>query len=175
MAVLGQLPSLKPVTAGTEQKTGSAIPPVKFSKQQRATLDAVQMQLFPDDGDGPSARDLNALRYLEWALDDPDNRADGDPEFIIKGIGWLEDLAQTTFGERFSGLSRTQQQRLLTQTADSEAGSNWLSLLIYYLLEALLLDPLYGGNPNQIGWKWLGHQPGFPRPTPGHEFRRYIT
>ena len=173
LTVLGQLAPFKPAVAKTEQEPVSP-PPTPFSKQQKATLDAVQMQLFPDDGDGPSAHDLNALRYLEWALTDPDNRDDGDPEFIIKGIGWLEDLSQTTFGQRFSTLSHSQQQRLLSRTANSEAGGNWMSLLIYYLLEALLLDPLYGGNPNQIGWKWLGHQGGFPRPTAGHEFRKYV-
>jgi len=34
-----------------------------------------------------------------------------------------------------------------------------------YIFEALLVDPVYGGNPNGIGWKWLEHQPGLPRPT----------
>ena len=41
---------------------------------------------------------------------------------------------------------------------------NWLSLLLTYLLEALLADPVYGGNPGGIGWQWLAHQPGFPTP-----------
>jgi gluconate 2-dehydrogenase gamma chain len=39
-----------------------------------------------------------------------------------------------------------------------------LSLLLYYIFEALLSDPVYGGNPGGIGWQWLEHQPGFPRP-----------
>ena len=43
--------------------------------------------------------------------------------------------------------------------------SRWLSTLITYTLEALLSDPLYGGNTNGIGWKWLGHDPGNPRPS----------
>ena len=72
-------------------------PPVAgnfFSDSQREVLDAVQMQLFPEDGDGPGARDLNALAYLEWAMTDPVNVDDGDPVFIGKGIGWLEDLSE---------------------------------------------------------------------------------
>jgi gluconate 2-dehydrogenase gamma chain len=43
-------------------------------------------------------------------------------------------------------------------------GRAWLSLLLYYIFEALLSDPVYGGNPGEIGWRWLEHQPGFPRP-----------
>jgi len=38
-------------------------------------------------------------------------------------------------------------------------------MLLTYILEALLTDPVYGGNPNGIGWTWLQHQPGFPTPT----------
>jgi gluconate 2-dehydrogenase gamma chain len=43
-------------------------------------------------------------------------------------------------------------------------GKQWISTILRYILEALLTDPIYGGNPNAIGWKWLDHQPGFPRP-----------
>ena len=32
-------------------------------------------------------------------------------------------------------------------------------------VEALLADPVYGGNFDQTGWRWLSHQPGFPRPS----------
>ena len=39
-------------------------------------------------------------------------------------------------------------------------GRAWLSLLLYYIFEALLSDPVYGGNPDGIGWQWLEHQPG---------------
>ena len=37
--------------------------------------------------------------------------------------------------------------------------------MVTLLFEALLLDPLYGGNKEEKGWKWLNHTPGFPRPT----------
>ena len=41
-----------------------------FTEAQHKVLDAVQIQLFPDDGNGPGARDLNAIAYLEWAMTD---------------------------------------------------------------------------------------------------------
>ena len=54
---------------------------------------------------------------------------------------------------------------MLRHTAGYDGGENWLSTLLLYIFEALLTDPVYGGNPNGIGWKWLGHNPGLPRPT----------
>ncbi len=144
-----------------------------FSTQQKETLDSVQLHLFPDDGNGPSARDIKALSYLEQAMLDPKNIGDGDPEFILKGIGWLDDLAEQTQGDKFVLLKNNQQHLLLKKIAQSKSGKNWLSLLLYYLTEALMLDPIYGGNSNEIGWQWLEHQAGYPRPEPGKTYRDF--
>jgi gluconate 2-dehydrogenase gamma chain len=144
-----------------------------FTDAQHKVLDAVQMQLFPDDGNGPGVRELNAMAYLEWAMTDQKNIEDGDPEFIANGIGWLDDLSEQTHGDSFIHLSDKQQDKVLKQIAKSQAGENWLSLLMYYLAEALMLDPVYGGNPEMVGWKWLEHQAGFPRPVAGKTYRDF--
>lgn len=178
IAALGGLLSCKPNiprvdTSKIPASAKTVTIDVLFTAPQSELLDAIYMQLFPADGNGPSARDINAVKYLEWAMSDPDNIDDGDPEFIIKGLGWLEDLAQQTQGDAFIGLTQVKQQQVLTQIAQSRAGENWMSLLIYYLTEALLLDPVYGGNPEQVGWQWLEHQPGFPRPVVGKTYRDF--
>lgn len=151
----------------------------KFTVQEKKILEAVQMQLFPADGDGPSAAEINGFTYLDWALNDPANVEDGDREFIIKGIGWLQDFSKQsskiTAHKPFTQLSGKQQHKLLEQFSKTGKHENWMSLLVYYLLEALLLDPVYGGNPDGIGWKWLEHQPGFPRPGKGQTYHRYLT
>jgi len=144
-----------------------------FSKKQLLDLQAISMRLFPDDGDGPSGNDLNFLTYLEWAMTDEQNIEDGDPEFIAKGIGWLNQFANDDHGKDFKDLSIEIQDQLLTTTAKSDAGERWMALLIYYLIEALTLDPFYGGNTNQMGWKWLQHQGGFPHPIAGKTYRDF--
>ena len=144
-----------------------------FSDEQRRVLDAVLMQLFPDDGNGPSAQDLNARSYLEWAMTDPVNADDGDPQFIGKGIKKLTDASQEEHGVGFVELTHELQHELLEATAQSKFGKNWLSLLLFYLTEALMLDPYYGGNPDMIGWLWLEHRPGFPRPVDGKTYRDF--
>jgi len=183
ISLLTILTACDPSTPGSQtssEVSSKGTPPDKlftnknyFTETQHKVIDAVQMQLFPDDGDGPSARDLNAIAYLEWAMTDPQNIKDGDPEFIAKGIGWLDDLSEQTEGTSFIKLSDKQQDNILKQTSKSQAGENWLSLLMYYLAEALMLDPVYGGNPEMIGWKWLEHQAGFPRPVSGKTYRDF--
>ena len=145
-----------------------------FDEHQKKSISAVQLHLFPDDGDGPSATDINALEFLEWALTDPDYQDDGDGEFIVKGVGWLDSLSEQTQGDQFTNLSREKQEKILQQISKSNAGENWLSMLIYYITEALLFDPVYGGNPDGIGWKWLEHQPGFPAPTNDTLYRSFL-
>jgi len=134
------------------------------------TLAAVHDHLFPDDGDGPSARDIHATAYLRALLDDPE--FDGDQAaFIRKGAGWLDDLAIKRGGAPFRALDPPARERTVAEVATTEAGENWLSTLLLYLFEALLADPIYGGNPKEIGWKWLDHQPGFPRPEASQTYQ----
>ena len=184
ISLLAGLPACKPSgkTSNSELKA-SQVKPLSgankiakkntFTQSQLKVLDAVQMQLFPDDGNGPSARDINATQYLEWAMSDQQNIEDGDPEFLSNGIGWLNDLSAQSQGEDFIKLNTKQQDKVLKQIASSRAGENWLSMLMYYLTEALLLDPVYGGNTGSSGWIWLEHQPGFPAPVTGKTYRDF--
>ena len=137
---------------------------VLFSAQQRQAVSAVQEHLFPHAPHSPGAADVHATAYLEWAITvpglDPDTR-----NTIVNGVGRLQDASLGRFDVLFGDLSFDQREQLLRYLADKTRwGRAWLSLLLYYLFEALLSDPVYGGNPDEIGWRWLEHQPGFPRP-----------
>lgn len=136
----------------------------ELDEQQRwAQLDAVQNHLFPSEPDAPGASEINALDYLRFVV--ADTRLDAEErEFILRGSGWLEDLTRRETGQGFLQLNVTEREQMLRKIAASAAGENWLATLQLYLCEALLADPVYGGNPGGIGWKWLGHNPGFPRP-----------
>lgn len=137
---------------------------VLFSKRQRQVVQAVQIHMFPSDPHSPGAVDINATAYLEAAITapgiDPDTR-----NTIVNGVGRLQDASRERFDVPFNDLTFEQREPLLRYLADETRwGRAWLSLLLYYVFEALLSDPVYGGNPDGIGWQWLEHQPGFPRP-----------
>jgi len=135
------------------------------------TLAEVQEHLFPADASSPGAKDISALRFLSNMLDAPDTDAE-EREFIFKGVGWLNDLAKTTHQKTFIQLSTDKKESILRKIESSNAGSRWLSLMMSYLIEALLSDPVYGGNRNRKGWEWLEHIPGYPTPSPQNVYFR---
>ncbi len=127
-------------------------------------LAAVQDHLFPSELGAPGAREINALSHLQGVLGDP--RGDRDEQrFILKGVDWLEDLGRQRHNTSFVDLDPIRREQVLREVARSDQGDTWLATLMFHLCEALLADPVYGGNPEGIGWAWLRHQPGFPRPA----------
>lgn len=129
-----------------------------------ALLEAVQQHLLPSEPDSPGAREIQALAYLRFVVDD--TKVDAEERgFILAGTAWLEDLSRQRMSASFLDLDEAGREALLRQVAASPQGENWLSTLLVYLMEALLTDPAYGGNPDGIGWRWLEHTPGYPRPS----------
>ena len=127
------------------------------------TIASVQEHLFPAEEDSPGANDIQALAYLRGMMTNPDFEKE-DAILIHNGVGWLNDLATSEYKTKFVQLDTGSKEKILRRVESSRAGSRWISMLLTYLLEALLTDPVYGGNPNGIGWTWLQHQPGFPAP-----------
>jgi len=134
------------------------------------TFASVQHHLFPDDGNGPGAGHINAAVYLKFVLEAPDTEQD-DHDFILDGVDWLNRLAIARHKSVFAGCIATQREALLIEISKGETGERWLAYLLQYIVEALLSDPVYGGNPGGIGWQWLEHQPGFPHPP---HTKRYL-
>jgi len=161
---------LLPVSAQAKTQTKSA------AMSQQApwpTIAAVQEQLFPAEADSPGASDINAASYLKNVLDDSEYDED-ERNFILNGPSWLNDLSEKEFKRPFTRLDTTQREQLLQRIANSQAGENWLSLLLVYIFEALLSSPISGGNPNGIGWRWLEHNPGFPQPTSSNSYMKLL-
>lgn len=128
------------------------------------TLSSVQQHLFPAEKDSPGASDIQALQYLRNMMSAPDfDKEEG--MLIHNGVGWLNDLSKQQYTKNFVQLNSDAKEIILRRIENSKLGSRWLSLLLTYIFEALLTDPVYGGNPEGIGWNWLEHQPGFPTPS----------
>ena len=137
---------------------------VQVNTQSWKTLQAVQLHMFPMKQNEPDALSINATAYLKSILEWP-GVDDSDKNFIVNGVGWLNDLSSKQFKKIFIDLTDTDKEKVLRQIEKSRAGENWLSLIMLYLVEALLTAPVYGGNTNSQGWQWLQYQPGFPLPS----------
>lgn len=167
---VGRTFSVLPLVLGGELSAATAFP--GFSSKQKISMQAVQQHLFPKATDSPGARDINAMPFLQFVISQADFEVDSR-NFIVNGIQSLEDASMGRFEQGFTNLEFPQKERLLRYLADhTRWGRNWLSLLLYYIFEALLADPVYGCNPQGIGWQWLQHQAGFPRPPADRIYTR---
>jgi gluconate 2-dehydrogenase gamma chain len=133
------------------------------------TLDATINHLLPNSATGPSAVDIKASEYLFQVMTEQPTEQD-EKDFILKGVGWLNDYANSQKSKPFAVLDFADKEQLLRGISHSRAGENWLSTLLGYILQAMLAPPSYGGNPNNIGYQWLEHQAGFPIPKEGQRY-----
>lgn len=141
------------------------------------TFDALTMRtaaaacdrLLPSSPGAPGARDVNAARYLDALLATDEVGAD-KKAVLLDGLTRLNDRAKRAGLSEFSLGSPAQQDAMIRvfetfKVGATYPGHKWLQTMLRYILEAFLGDPVHGGNPGEIGWKWIGHTPGSPRPT----------
>ena len=123
------------------------------------TLEAVQQVLFPVGLDAPSAKEYGATTYLA--------SVSTHSSFLASDLHFLTRGAQKLMNEynNFLILKPKAQDHALREFVDKhDIGQNWVSFVLYFSIEALLANPIYGGNKNESGWKWLQHNAGFPQP-----------
>lgn len=134
-----------------------------LSEGQWSTVAAVQAHLLPSEPGRPGAAAIHARSYLQLLLEQPGPQA-GQATFVADGVRTIEALCMQRYQRPFPALDADQAERVLRQFEQSPAGDHWLTEMLEFLMEALLGDPSYGGNPDGIGWRWLDITPGFPRP-----------
>ncbi len=160
-----------PVAVSTLRSVAAAAacsedPVAGLSSAQWKSVTAVQEHLLPSESGVPGAREVNAGGFLRLVMADP--RFDAvDRAFIEDGVVELEDLCRKDHAKSFVELTGPQKDAALRRLEQSHSGHEWLAEMLEFLLEAVLGDPSHGGNPGGVGWKWLGIQPGFPRPPVG--------
>lgn len=134
-----------------------------LSAAEWRTLDAALDVMLPSGPGSPGARDVNGIGYLDAALADRDTEA-GDAALVRAGAAWLDDAARRGGAAHFAAAPPDGRESALRAVTARKRGPDWVLLVLMFGLEALLGDPVHGGNPGEIGWRWLGHAPGEPRP-----------
>ena len=83
-----------------------------FSLHQYKTVRSLQDILFPDDGNGPGARQINATPYLVWVLNDS-NLDPEENQYIIDRINEFDTFTIEEQGEVFYELSEGNQEHIV--------------------------------------------------------------
>lgn len=132
-----------------------------LSDSEREILWLVLEHLLPDKSGRPGATSVQALEHLERVMLDPRIRT-SKRRVLKKGIAWVAESAADLYSKPFVYLTVTEREAALRDLENYRGGARWIRYVLSYLLEALLGDPAHGVNPKQVGWKWLGHLPGYP-------------
>ncbi len=134
-----------------------------LSRAEWGTLAAAQDRLLPSGPGSPGAREVNAVGYLDGALAEADTDP-ADRDRVKQGAARLDALAHDRGATSFADLAEAARDEALRAFQKEDDAGEWFETMLGYTLEALLGDPIHGGNPDEIGWRWAGHQPGWPRP-----------
>lgn len=125
-----------------------------------ATIRAVQMHMFPEGSQLPSAKSMHVTEFLFKAIGH--KSFDRDIKvFVLEGAEELRDREKG----HFTSMSHAEKEKALRAYEKTNYGASWLSRIMTLTMEALFSDPIYGSNIKEEGWKALSAYGGFPRPT----------
>jgi gluconate 2-dehydrogenase gamma chain len=115
-----------------------------------ADVAALANQIIPSD-DGPGAHEAGVIYFIDRALSTFDT---GKREAYQKGMQAVNELRKKMFPNSASitALAREQQIELIRAIETSE----FFELLRTHTVLGFLGSPSYGGNRNQVGWKYIG-------------------
>lgn len=141
-------------------------PPQALTGAEWRTLGAAVDRILPTEENAPGAAAVNAIGWIDALVADREIEED-EKARIRRGAATLDAFARKQGADDFASLSPTQQDAGLETLEARWEDRLILHALIAWSLEALLGDPIHGVNPEQIGWRWLDHRPGYPRPKEG--------
>ncbi len=145
-----------------------------FFLEERLTLTSIVDTLFPDNNNGPSVKDLNSMSHIIWSLKDQ-HYGFNNYEMFKNAIQKLNDLTIEEHKGRFEDLDVTHKNDILKKVAKLSWGEDFLGRTLNYIFESLSIDPIYNVNQNSVGWDWLNHQAGYPRPEESQKYPNFLN
>ena len=163
-------------------------PPRFFNSAQSAVITAMAERIFPADKTGPGATDAHVADYIDgqlasdWGWGARMYLQGPFPVPETSGHGWqvpmnprqvyndalsaIDAYCQTNHKNSYDQLSTTLQTTVLEEIGAGKVPMSYSSDQFFLMfrqnvLEGLFADPMYGGNYNFIGWKWVRF-PGNP-------------
>ncbi len=130
--------------------------------------------LLPTTEEGPGALDLKADIYFMWIT--ADSRVDNNRRVtLLSSISKINDYAIRELKKPLQKLSKIELQDFIKIVSITHWGEKALSLTLTVCFEAMFANPVYGSNPDYIGWKWLNYQGGIPQPNKENKYPEILS
>ncbi len=141
-----------------EEQTSALI---VLNPREARTAAAIFERFFPADENGPGAREIGVVAYVDRALSGAYRE---EAEAYRIGLAALDSVAVGRFGVPFADCESKEQDGLIS---DLERGAlpnfrvpdqrAFFWTLREHAREGLFSDPAHGGNRDKLGWRFLGH------------------
>jgi gluconate 2-dehydrogenase gamma chain len=157
-----------------------------LSPQHRELLTAIADRILPAESGGPTASDAHVVEYIAGQLagpwgsgarmyraapfEQPDHHGHGwqlaltPAEVYASGLEAIDRHVRELYGQALATLEACEQDAILRAWAGGEiAGfgevdpAGFFEMVRQNVIEGLLCDPIYGGNHDLAGWRWIGH------------------
>ena len=174
-------------TTTTETQNHAATPTANpnvalmfFTPNQYQVTQAAVERIFPEDANGPGAKELNAAIYIDhqlagpWGSNVKDYRLGAfykaeenqgpqikllRKDLFLAGLDSLDTYSNEQFEADFKKLEATQQDEVLLAFSEGKvelygkvSSSHFFNLLRTLTIEGVYADPMYGGNNEMLGW-----------------------
>ncbi|RNC97339.1 gluconate 2-dehydrogenase subunit 3 family protein [Lysinibacillus halotolerans] len=151
-----------------------------FTPAEYQTAAAAVERIYPEDENGPGAKELGAAVYIDhqlagqWGNNVKDYRLgafykpaenQGPQTKLLRkdlfraGLAALDAYSKENYGAVFTGLEPEQQDEVLTAFSEGKVtlygntgSGEFFSLLRTMTIEGVYADPMYGGNNEMKGW-----------------------
>ena len=186
---------------GSSSQAQVTIPLRFFNESEAQLVSAMAERIFPADSEGPGANDLHVTTYIDGQLVDawgmgaklylqgpffePEDSGHGwqislTPRDVYRlSLQDIETFCQQQYHLSFAQLDTEKQDKVLQALQAGHvtpfralSSDQFFQLFRQNVVEGLFSDPLYGGNYQMLGWKWVGF-PGDPMAY-GDPYERYI-
>jgi gluconate 2-dehydrogenase gamma chain len=171
----------EPMTGDTPYYgTGDAL---FFSAGERATVAAIVARLIPSDEDGPGAPEADVVTFLDrqlagfygrgqhWYMRGPFEeglptqgyQSEHTPAALYRhGLAALDVHCRAAHGAPFAELAEPDQDAVLKGLEEEEISfpdvpaKAFFDFLLENAVEGFFADPVYGGNRDMVGWRYVG-------------------
>ncbi len=153
--------------AGAAGAAGGGLRLLRGRARAEPALESDHLQILSAAADRvmPGASQAGFEQYCRlWLLREPFSRAADWRPLLVAGAVRLNRLSRQQYQKDFAGLAGEQQDELLDQFQRGKASGRkfrsdiFFQRLVMLALECFFGDPAYGGNREQVGWRFAGYR-----------------